>query len=79
MLAAANIDLYYGASRALSAVTLNAAMGQVTCVLGRNGVGKTSLLRAIAGLQPVKSGSIMFDGRDITLLSTPERARAVAG
>ncbi len=76
MLAAANIDLYYGASRALSAVTLNAAMGQVTCVLGRNGVGKTSLLRAIAGLQPVKSGSIMFDGRDITLLSTPERARA---
>ena len=76
MLKVSNIDVFYGASRALSEVSVTAETGKVTCVLGRNGVGKTSLIRAIAGLQPVSSGEIQFDGRDITGLSTAERARS---
>jgi len=75
MLNVKSIDVYYGASRALSGVSLTAKKGQVTCVLGRNGVGKTSLIRAIAGLQPIASGTIEFEGIDITKLSTAERAR----
>ena len=51
MLKVAGIDLFYGAVQALRAVSVDAALGEVTCVLGRNGVGKTSLLRAIAGQQ----------------------------
>ena len=73
---AQEIDVFYGASRALTEVSLLAQAGKVTCVLGRNGVGKTSLIRAISGLQPIKHGSILFDGQDITRLSTAERARA---
>jgi urea transport system ATP-binding protein len=75
MLEAKSLDLYYGASRALSEVSLNAEAGKVTCVLGRNGVGKTSLIRAIAGLQPIKAGSITFDGHDLAKLPTSQRAR----
>jgi urea transport system ATP-binding protein len=70
-----SIDVFYGPSRALSDVSVNAGQGKVTCILGRNGVGKTSLIRAIAGLQPLASGSIEFDGSDITRLGTAERAR----
>ena len=69
------IDLYYGAAQALRAVSLAAEPGKVTCVLGRNGVGKTSLLDALAGQHPVRSGTIMLDGSDITRLSPSERAR----
>ena len=76
MLQAQAIDVYYGASRALTQVSLSAETGKVTCILGRNGVGKTSLIRAISGLQSIKNGSILFDGRDITRLSTAERARS---
>ena len=76
MLEAQEIDVFYGASRALTEVSLLAQAGRVTCVLGRNGVGKTSLIRAISGLQPIKHGGILFDGQDITRLSTAERARA---
>jgi urea transport system ATP-binding protein len=75
MLNVKSIDVYYGASRALANVSLTAEKGKVTCVLGRNGVGKTSLIRAIAGLQPVALGSIECDGATITKLSTAERAR----
>ncbi|MFT3987801.1 urea ABC transporter ATP-binding subunit UrtE [Aestuariivirga sp.] len=70
------IDLYYGASRALSDVSLVAEAGKVTCILGRNGVGKTSLIRAIAGLTPVRKGTLTFDGKDITKLPSAERARS---
>jgi urea transport system ATP-binding protein len=60
MLSVENVHLYYyGASHALRGVSLRATMGRVTCVLGRNGVGKTSLLRAILGLEPVRSGQIV--------------------
>ncbi len=75
MLEASNIDLYYGAAQALRGVSLKAEVGKVTCVLGRNGVGKSSLLRALVGQRPVSAGSVMFDGNDITKLSTVERAR----
>jgi urea transport system ATP-binding protein len=75
MLEAKSLDLYYGASRALSEVSLNAEVGKVTCILGRNGVGKTSLIRAIAGLQPIKSGSIAFEGEDLARLPTSQRAK----
>jgi urea transport system ATP-binding protein len=69
------IDLYYGAARALRAVSLSAEPGKVTCVLGRNGVGKTSLLRALVGQHPVSRGAIRWEGADITNLTPDERAR----
>ncbi len=75
MLSVENVDLYYGAAIALRRVSIEAAPGAVTCVLGRNGVGKTSLLRAITGAHPVRAGTIRWDGQDITRLPTYERAR----
>jgi urea transport system ATP-binding protein len=75
MLDVKSIDLHYGAARALRNVSLAAEAGQVTCVLGRNGVGKTSLLRALVGQHPVSRGSIALDGADITTLRPDERAR----
>jgi urea transport system ATP-binding protein len=75
MLEASNIDLHYGAAQALRGVSLTAEPGKVTCVLGRNGVGKTSLLRALVGQHPVSNGSITLGGTDITRLSTVQRAR----
>jgi urea transport system ATP-binding protein len=69
------INLHYGAAQALRGISLHAEPGKVTCVLGRNGVGKTSLLRAIIGQHPVSAGSITFADADITWLSTVERAR----
>src|ERR1700751_3524863 len=76
MLAVEAIDLYYGASQTLRRVSLTAQKGEVTCILGRNGVGKTSLLRAICGLQPVRAGRICWDGRLLNGLAPHERARA---
>ncbi|HWM45819.1 MAG TPA: urea ABC transporter ATP-binding subunit UrtE [Xanthobacteraceae bacterium] len=69
------INLHYGAAQALRQVSLTAEPGKVTCVLGRNGVGKTSLLDALAGQHPVSSGSIVWEGRDITSLKPADRAR----
>ncbi|WP_334175530.1 urea ABC transporter ATP-binding subunit UrtE [Pseudoxanthobacter sp.] len=76
MLNVQSIDLYYGAAQALRGVSLTAEIGQVTTVLGRNGVGKTSLLRAITGREPISAGSITFEGRDIARLKPYDRARA---
>jgi urea transport system ATP-binding protein len=70
------IDLHYGAAQALRGISIHAVPGKVTCVLGRNGVGKTSLLRAIVGQHPVSKGTITFDNTDVTKLSTVERARS---
>jgi urea transport system ATP-binding protein len=75
MLAIEGIDLYYGASHTLRDVSLTAETGKITCLLGRNGVGKTSLLRAILGLAATASGSIRWEGRDVTRLPPYERAR----
>ena len=77
MLTVTGIDLFYGASQALRAVGLSAEKGKVTCVLGRNGVGKTSLMRAIVGQQPIKAGSITWEDDDITGL--PAHTRAARG
>jgi urea transport system ATP-binding protein len=75
MLDVQSIDLHYGAAQALRAVSLRAEIGEVTCVLGRNGVGKTSLLGALAGQHPVSRGSILWEGEDATRLKPYERAR----
>ena len=75
MLKVDGIDLHYGASQALWRVSLNAVVGEITCVLGRNGVGKTSTLRAVVGQVRPSGGRIEWDGQDITGLSTVERAR----
>jgi urea transport system ATP-binding protein len=66
MLNVEGIDLFYGASHALRRVGLTAKKGEVTCILGRNGVGKTSLLRAIFGLQPIRAGRIVWEDRELT-------------
>jgi len=75
MLQVNSIDLHYGAAQALRGVSLKAEAGKITCVLGRNGVGKTSLLRALVGQHAVSRGSIQFDNADITELKPYERAR----
>jgi urea transport system ATP-binding protein len=75
MLTVEKIDLYYGAAQALRGVSLTAEIGQVTCLLGRNGVGKSSTLRAIVGHQPIKSGTVHLNGEDISQLRPELRAR----
>jgi urea transport system ATP-binding protein len=75
MLEVQSIDLKYGAAQALRDVSLAAKVGEVTCVLGRNGVGKTSLLRAIVGQQPISAGSILWNGDDISRERQHQRAR----
>jgi urea transport system ATP-binding protein len=75
MLEVDHVDLHYGAAIALREVSISAEVGAVTCLLGRNGVGKTSLLRAIVGAHPITRGRIRWDGADISRLPTYERAR----
>jgi len=75
MLEAKNIDLYYGASQALEDVSLSAKKGEITCVLGRNGVGKTSLMQSITGRHIAKSGVVTWEGENITRLPAADRAR----
>ncbi len=69
------VDLHYGASQALRKVSLEAEKGQVVCLMGRNGVGKTSLLSAIAGDQKISAGGITWNGQDISTLANYDRAR----
>src|SRR5476649_1481376 len=76
MLEVSNINLHYGAAQALRGISLKAEVGKVTCVLGRKGVDKTSLLRAIVGQKAVSAGTISLGGADITKLPTVERARS---
>jgi urea transport system ATP-binding protein len=76
MLSVEAVDLYYGASHTLRRVSLEARKGEVTCILGRNGVGKTSLLRAIFGLNPIRAGRIRWEGRDLAGTAPHDRARA---
>ncbi|MBV8456470.1 MAG: urea ABC transporter ATP-binding subunit UrtE [Acetobacteraceae bacterium] len=75
MLEVSGATLYYGAAIALRGVSLAARPGTVTCLMGRNGVGKTSLLRAIMGAHPITAGAIRWEGTDISRLPTHERAR----
>src|SRR6186713_2655382 len=69
------INLHYGAAQALRGISMKAEPGKVTCVLGRNGVGKTSLLDALMGQHPVSAGSIVWEGNDVTALKPADRAR----
>ena len=75
MLDVRSLDLHYGAAQALRSVSMKAEIGKVTCLVGRNGVGKSSLLRAIVGLKPVSGGSIGWDGVDVTKMAPADRAR----
>ncbi|MFX4222000.1 MAG: urea ABC transporter ATP-binding subunit UrtE [Thalassobaculum sp.] len=76
MLTIKDLTLHYGAAQILWGIDLQAEIGKVTCVLGRNGVGKTSLLRGIVGHHPVSGGTLAWDATDLTALPSFERARA---
>ncbi len=79
MLNVKNINQYYGGSHILRDVSLKAEPGKVTVVLGRNGVGKTTLLKSLMGLVPIKSGAIEFEGKAIHKDTPYQRARAGIG
>jgi urea transport system ATP-binding protein len=79
MLQIQHIEQYYGGSHILRDVSLQTQLGKVTVLLGRNGVGKTTLLRSLMGLVPIRSGTIHFNGQDITAATPYERARAGMG
>ena len=79
MLSVRHINQYYGGSHILRDVSLEVQPGKVTVLLGRNGVGKTTLLKSLMGLVPIKSGSIEFDGRPIHNATPYQRARAGIG
>ena len=79
MLTISNLNQYYGGSHILRDVSFEIPKGACTTVLGRNGVGKTTLLKCLVGLVPVRSGSLMFNGVDITALPPYERARLGVG
>ena len=79
MLKLTNINQYYGGSHILRDVSLQATRGKVSVILGRNGVGKTTLLKCLMGLVPIKTGSIEFDGLAIERATPYERARAGMG
>ena len=73
------LNQYYGGSHILRGVGFEARLGEVTVVLGRNGVGKTTLLKSLMGVVPVKTGSVMLGGHDITSATSYERVRAGIG
>jgi urea transport system ATP-binding protein len=79
MLTVDALNQYYGGSHILRGLSFEAKLGEVTVVLGRNGVGKTTLLKSLMGVVPVKSGSVKLDGRDITRTTPYDRARLGIG
>jgi urea transport system ATP-binding protein len=79
MLNVDNLNQYYGGSHILRDVGFEAPTGQVTALLGRNGVGKTTLLKCLMGLVPARAGSVRFDGRDLTHAASHQRVRAGIG
>ena len=74
-----NVRIAYGRAEVVFGVSLDVPDRSFTCLMGRNGVGKTTLLNGLMGVLPLKGGAIRIDGRDITKLSTPQRARAGIG
>ena len=75
MLELKNINAYYGESHILRDVSFTIDTGEVVCLMGRNGVGKTTTLKVLTGLLPARSGKMMFDGADVTKEPTDRRAR----
>jgi urea transport system ATP-binding protein len=73
------LNLYYGASHTLRNVSFEARKGQVTCLLGRNGVGKSSFLRALVGVEPIRSGRVVWEDTDITTMPPHRRAQRGIG
>lgn len=76
MLKVSGLNQYYGGSHTLRDVGLHVEKGAVTCLLGRNGVGKSTMLKCLMGVLPLKSGIVEFEGRNITSLTPHDRARA---
>ena len=76
MLEVTDATLHYGAAQALRGVSLTAGAGQITCVLGRNGVGKTSLMRSIVGHHRLTSGAVTFEGKVLDRSAAYDRARS---
>ncbi|MDP2824507.1 MAG: ATP-binding cassette domain-containing protein, partial [Sulfuritalea sp.] len=79
MLQVDKLNQYYGGSHILRDVSFEAPVGKVTTILGRNGVGKTTLLKVLTGLVPARTGSVSFDGRDLTRAPSHERVKAGIG
>lgn len=79
MLTVEGLDVAYGRAQVLFGVSVDVPAGSLVCVMGRNGVGKTTLLKAVMGLLPARAGRVCFDGRDITRLRTHERVRLGLG
>ena len=75
MLAVEDLTFSYGAVRVLNEVSLSVPRGRITCVMGRNGVGKTTLMKNVMGLLKAESGKVFLEGRDVTSLSGNRRAR----
>src|SRR5205823_11706161 len=79
MLSISSLDVAYGQAQVLWGVDLEVRAGELVCLMGRNGVGKTTLLKTTIGLLPARGGRVMFDGSDITTWSPDRRARAGVG
>ena len=79
MLKVDNLNQFYGGSHILRDVSFEAPIGKVTTLLGRNGVGKTTLLKCLMGLVPVKTGTISFDEKEITNAASHQRVKAGIG
>ena len=79
MLAVSNLNQYYGGSHILRNLSFEAPAGKVTALLGRNGVGKSTLLKTLMGLLPARSGQVLFQQKDITAVKPYERVRAGIG
>jgi urea transport system ATP-binding protein len=79
MLEISNVHQYYGGSHILRGVSVSASPGKITVLLGRNGVGKSTLLKSLMGLVPIREGQITLNGRDITKATPYERASAGIG
>jgi urea transport system ATP-binding protein len=79
MLTVENANLHYGAAQALRGISIKAEMAKITCVLGRNGVGKSSLLRAVTGQHPLSGGKISFEGKEMNGMAPYSRAKLGIG
>lgn len=79
MLDVENLSLHYGSSQILHDISFQANMGEVTCVMGTNGVGKTSLLKAISGTHPLSAGTVSIEGRSVGMMPSHRLAKLGIG